>query len=81
MYTTYHFSSAQELNVDILEAIKTTFKSMAITITIEEDDDNFELSVDLKKILDERVSEDESTYLTSKEAFNALNKKYGLLGA
>lgn len=78
MYTTYHFSSAQELNTEILDAIKATLKSKAITITVEEDEDNFNLSDDLKKILDERVSEDATTYFTAKEAINALNKKYGI---
>lgn len=39
MYTTYHLSSAQEITTDILEAIKTTFKSKAITITVEEEID------------------------------------------
>ncbi len=37
MYTTYHLSSAQEVTTDILEAIKTTFKSKPITITVEEE--------------------------------------------
>ncbi len=39
MYATYHLSSAQEVTSDILEAIKTTFKSKAITITVEEEID------------------------------------------
>jgi hypothetical protein len=78
MYTTYHFSSAQELNTEILDAIKATFKSKAITITIEEDEDNFDLSDDLKKLLDQRVSEDATDYLTAQEAIIALNRKYGL---
>jgi hypothetical protein len=37
MYTTYHLSSAQEINQDILEAIKIAFKSKAIKITVEEE--------------------------------------------
>ncbi len=37
MYTTYHLSSAQEINTDILEAIKVAFKSKPITITVEEE--------------------------------------------
>lgn len=37
MYTTYHLSSAQEITMDFLEAIKTTFKSKPIIITIEEE--------------------------------------------
>lgn len=39
MYTTYHLSSAQELTTDILEAIKTAFKTKPITITVEEEMD------------------------------------------
>ena len=39
MYTTYHLSSAQELSADILEAIKTAFKTKPITITVEEEMD------------------------------------------
>ena len=39
MYTTYHLSSAQEVTVDILEAIKKTFKSKPIVITVEEESD------------------------------------------
>ncbi len=37
MYTTYHLSSAQEITIDILEAIKANFKSKPITITVEEE--------------------------------------------
>ncbi len=37
MYTTYHLASAQEASSDILEAIKATFKSKPITITVEEE--------------------------------------------
>jgi hypothetical protein len=56
MYTTYHLSSAQEVNVDILEAIKVAFKSKPITITIEEDRD-FELSQETKNMLDIRLND------------------------
>ncbi|MFI5140398.1 MAG: hypothetical protein ACHQIM_21440 [Sphingobacteriales bacterium] len=37
MYTTFHFSSAQEVTPDILEAIKIAFRSKPITITVEEE--------------------------------------------
>jgi hypothetical protein len=37
MYTTYHLSSTQEVNEDILEAIKVAYKSRPIAITIAED--------------------------------------------
>jgi hypothetical protein len=56
MYTTYHLSSAQEVNEDILEAIKIAFKSKPITITVEEDT-NFELSQETKNMLDLRLND------------------------
>lgn len=37
MYTTFHLSSAEEVTIDILEAIRATFKSKPITITVEEE--------------------------------------------
>lgn len=39
MYATYHFKSAADINVDILNAIKTAFKEKPIVITIEEEMD------------------------------------------
>ena len=77
MYTTYHLTSAQEATVDILDAIKTTFKSKPITITIEENND-FELTADMKFILEERLQEDEKDYLTAEESINQLNNRYAL---
>jgi len=78
MYTTYHFESAQEVTVDILEAIKTTFQSKPITIIVEEDAADYELSEEKKDILNNRLQEDESTYISAQESINQLNKKYGL---
>jgi hypothetical protein len=78
MYTTYHLTSAQELNADILDSTKATFKSKPITIIVEEDEDDFELTTEMKAVLDERLQEDEKTYLTAEESINQLNKKYGL---
>ena len=78
MYTTYHLTSAQEVSTDILDAIKATFKSKPITIIVEEDDSYFELPADIKAVLDERLQEDESTYISAEESINQLNKKYGL---
>lgn len=78
MYTTYHLTSAQDLNSDILDAIKATFKSSPITITVEEGETDFELSADMKAVLDQRLQEDESTYLTSEESIDQLKKRYGL---
>ncbi len=78
MYTTYHLSSAQEVSADILDAIKATFKSKPITIIVEEDDSDFELSTDMKAVLDERLQEDENTYISAEESLKQLHKKYGL---
>lgn len=78
MYTTYHLKSAQELNSDILEAIKIAFKSKPITIIVEEDEDDFKLSEEMKTVLDERLLEDEDSCLTSEDSIEQLNKKYGL---
>jgi hypothetical protein len=76
MYTTYHLSSAQDINSDILDSIKAAFKSKPITIIVEEDD--FELTAEMKAALDERLQEDEGTYLNAENSINRLNTKYGL---
>ena len=78
MYTTYHLTSAQEVSTDILDAIKATFKSKPITIIVEEEDNDFGLTADMKAVLDERLQEDEKTYLSAEDSINQLNKKYGL---
>ncbi len=78
MYTTYHLTSAQEVNTDILDAIKATFKSKPITIIVEEDDSDFELTDDMKSVLDKRLKEEVSTYISAEESINRLNKKYSL---
>jgi|GEM_PF-2278918 len=39
MYTTYHFQSAADITVDVLNAIKTTFKEKPVVITVEEEMD------------------------------------------
>ena len=77
MYTTYHLDSAQDITPDILDAIKIAFKSRPITLTIEEDDD-FELTEEMKTILDERLLEDGSDYITAEESISQLKAKYGL---
>lgn len=78
MYTTYHLKSAQEVNSDILDSIKATFKTKPITIIVEEDDMNVNVTSEMKAVLDERLEEDEKTYLTAEESISKLHKKYGL---
>jgi len=78
MSTTYHLTSAQDLNSDILDAIKAKFKSKPITIIVEEDDTNINLTPKMKSILDERLQEDEITYISSSESIKRLIKKHDL---
>lgn len=78
MYTTFHLTSAQEVSTDLLDAIKATFKSRPITIIVEEDDTIYNLTPDMKAILDERLEEDENTCLSAEESVLQLSKKYGL---
>ncbi len=78
MYTTYHLKSAQEVNTDILDAIKATFKSKPITIIVEEDDNDFDLTTDMKEILDERLLEDQNAYISAEDSLKLLSEKYGV---
>ena len=74
----YHLNSAQEVSADILESIKATFKSKPITIIVEEDTGNYELTEEMKAVLDQRLEEDQTAYITSEESIGQLNKKYGI---
>lgn len=78
MQTTYHLSSAEELTTDIFDAIKATYKSKPITIIVEENEDNFDLTVEMKMILDERLSEEKPLYITAEESIQKLEEKYGI---
>ncbi len=78
MYTTCHVESAQEVNADILDTIKASFKTKLITINVQESEDDFELTTEIKAVLDERLQEDLETYLTAEASIHQLNNKYGL---
>ena len=75
MYTTYHLSSAQDVSSDILDAIKAAFKSKPITIIVEENEADFDLSADMMDVLDERLQEDEAIYISASDSLNQLNLK------
>ena len=75
MYATYHLSSAEELNTELLKAIKATFKTKAIKIIVEEDD---ALSDDMKADIDNRLNEPTTEYITAKDSIDILNNKYGV---
>jgi hypothetical protein len=56
MHTTFHLSSAQEINTDIIDSIKAAYKSRPISITIEEDL-SLEISEETKAMLDNRLND------------------------
>lgn len=72
MHTTYHLKSAQEVNTDLLDAIKATFKSKPITILVKEEESEDELPADTQAVLEERLQEDETTYLSAEESLDQL---------
>jgi hypothetical protein len=78
MNTTYHLPSAQDINMDLLNAIKSIYKSSPITIKVEDEGENFEISAAMASILDERLTEDEKDYITADESILQLKMKYGL---
>jgi hypothetical protein len=75
MYTTYHLNSAQEINTDILEAIKAVFKTRPITIIVQEDSFEYDLTDEMKSELDNRLQENEETYISAEESLKLLNEK------
>ena len=63
-----------------MKALKIKFeisKEKPIVITVEEEE-NFELTQEMKAILDERLTEDKSDYISAKQSINELKQKYGL---
>jgi signal transduction histidine kinase len=75
MYTSFHFDSAADLNEEIIDTIKSTFKSRSITIIVEEDED---LSDEYKVILDERLLENENEGIPAQDITNRISNKYEL---
>jgi hypothetical protein len=75
MYTTYHLNSAQEINTDILDAIKAVFKTRPITIIVQEDSFEYDLTDEMKSELDNRLQENEETYISAEESLKLLNEK------
>ena len=78
MQLTYQFASADDINAELLEAIKGAFKSNAITLMVQTTVPSEELPEALKTILDDRLEEDVATYLTSEESISLLREKYGI---
>ena len=53
-------------------------KSKPITIIVKENEDETEVSSELKSLLNDRLKEDEATYLTISESMDRLKNKYCL---
>ena len=77
MNVTYHLSSAEELNAEMLETIKATFKTKAIKIIVQEEEEE-RLTAEMKADLDYRLNEPTTQYITSKDSIDRLKNKYGV---
>jgi hypothetical protein len=47
-------------------------------ISFEKNEDDFELTDEMKRIIDERLTEDESTYVDAQESLKKISEKYGI---
>lgn len=78
MYTTYHLSSAQDITPEILDAIKLLFKSKPITIIVKDAEDGYNLTAETMTAIDNRLMEDETTYISGSDSIAKLKKRYDL---
>ncbi len=75
MQTNFHFKSAQDINNEVLDKIKSTYDTKSITITVEDNTDTYSLSVEQKNLLDNRVNENTADYISASESINRLKRK------
>jgi hypothetical protein len=75
---TYHFESADDIPENIVDDIKAAFRSKAITIVVEETDVAFELTDEMKSILDQRIEEPKEDYISAAKSLEQLREKHGL---
>ncbi len=74
MYSTYHFNSVSEITIDVVEAIKATYKGKSIVITIEENDED-DIPNFHKEILANRLADIDNTVFEPTNAYlNAFKK-------
>lgn len=66
------------MNNDIIDSIKAAFKSKPIKIVITEDDPAEQLEESLTSLLEERMQDDDSEFLSAKQSLTHLSLKYGL---
>jgi hypothetical protein len=51
MHTTYHFKSVADIDMNVLESIKTAFKGKAVMLTVEEEESDFYISNEQKEFV------------------------------
>lgn len=76
MQTSFHFNSAQDITTEMLEKIRSTYKAKAVTIIVEEDNSSFySLSDEQKNILDSRLNESSTDYISPSESIERLKRR------
>lgn len=56
--------------------VETFLKKMKISF--EKNEDDFELTDEIRKIIDERLMEDENMYVDAEESLKKVSEKYGI---
>lgn len=56
--------------------VETFLKKMKISF--EKNEDDFELTDEIRKVIDERLMEDENMYADAEESLKKISKKYGI---
>jgi hypothetical protein len=76
MQTSFHFDSAQDITTEMLQKIRSTYKSKPVTIIVEEDNSSFySLSEEQKITLDNRLNESTAEYISSSESIERLKSR------
>ncbi|MDR2205320.1 MAG: hypothetical protein LBE36_04100 [Flavobacteriaceae bacterium] len=58
--------------------VENFLKTKEIYFEKDEDDFDFELTDEMKRVIDERLLEDESTYVDAFESLKKISEKYGI---
>ncbi len=56
--------------------VETFLKKMKISF--EKNEDDFELTDEIRKVIDERLMEDENMYVDAEESLKKISEKYGI---
>lgn len=56
--------------------VETFLKKMKISF--EKNEEDFELTDEMKRLIDERLTEDENTYVDAEESLKKISEKYGI---